>query len=96
MIYQWKFLYVRDGLLTWISYPGFPSDDRRMCIGMDDMTAMHLQVSISLRLSYILERGISSMSNFLSKAHRRAVVESEQARRMSIGLKQYKAPDGRI
>ncbi len=48
MIYQWKFLYVMDGSLTWISPPGFPSDDRRMCRDMDDMTVMHLQVSISL------------------------------------------------
>ena len=48
MIYQWKFLYLRDDLLTWISYPGFPSDDRRMCRGSDGMTVMHLQVSISL------------------------------------------------
>ena len=55
MIYQWKFSYIRDGLLTWISYPGFPSDDRRMCRGLDDMTAIPLQVSISLRLPYILE-----------------------------------------
>ena len=31
-----------------ISYPGFPSDDRGMCRGKDDMTVMHLQVSISL------------------------------------------------
>lgn len=48
MIYQWKFLYLRDDLLTWISYPGFPSDDRRMCRGKDDMTAICLQVSIPL------------------------------------------------
>ena len=55
MIYQWKFLVLWDGLLTWISHPGFPSDDRRMCRGMDDRTAMHIQVSISFRLPYILE-----------------------------------------
>lgn len=48
MIYQWKFLYVMGWFFPRISHPGFPSDDRRMCRGMDDMTAMHLQVSISL------------------------------------------------